>query len=95
MALLRRGRRTPHPSAHSDDASAGVNRVNSSNITTQTRQLKVLVVGANPAGLAFAVGLAQQTGSAVQVHDSRADPRRNKVAASISSLAGLGKCNSL
>jgi hypothetical protein len=38
-------------------------------------QLKVLVVGANAAGLAAAVALAQQAGCAVEVHDSRPDPR--------------------
>lgn len=54
-------------------------------------QLRVLVVGANPVGLAAAVALAQQAGCAVEVHDSRADPREDKHADNNSTLVALGK----
>lgn len=56
-------------------------------------QLKVLVVGANAAGLAAAVALAQ-AGCAVEVHDSRPDPRVDQNAhdsSSSSTLVALGK----
>ena len=58
---------------------------------SQRDQLKVVVVGSNPAGLAAALALAQQAGCAVEVHDSRADPRSDKQADSSSTLVGLGE----
>lgn len=57
-------------------------------------QLKVLVVGANAAGLAAAVALAQQARCAVEVHDSRPDPRDDQNAhdsSSSSTLVALGE----
>jgi len=56
-----------------------------------TSQLKVVVVGASPSGLAAAVGLAQQAGCVVEVHDSRTDPRADKHAENSSTLVALGK----
>lgn len=56
-----------------------------------TSQLKVVVIGASPSGLAAAVGLAQQAGCVVEVHDSRTDPRADKHAESSSTLVALGK----
>jgi hypothetical protein len=76
------------PSAylHSDpsDSSSGRNQ-------SVPGQLKVLVVGANPAGLAAAVALAQQAGCAVEVRDSRPDPRGDKHADNSSTLVALGR----
>lgn len=58
---------------------------------TQPGQLKVLVVGASPAGLAAAVSLAQQAGCAVEVHDSRPDPQSDKHTDNSSTLVALGE----
>lgn len=71
---------------HSDplDSSSGSNQ-------SVPRQLKVLIVGANPAGLTAAVALAQQVGCAVEVHDSRPDPRGDKHADNSSTLVALGE----
>jgi hypothetical protein len=79
-----RGRRTAvAPTAY-------LNSDSSSGSEPRPGQLKVLVVGAGPVGLAAAVSLAQ-AGCAVEVHDSRADPRDDRDADSSSTLVGLGE----
>lgn len=67
-----------------------LNSDSSSGSEPRPGQLKVLVVGASPVGLAAAVSLAQ-AGCAVEVHDSRADPRDDRDADSSSTLVGLGE----
>jgi hypothetical protein len=71
---------------HSDGSGGG-----SSPESTQPGQLRVLVVGASPAGLAAAVSLAQQAGCAAEVHGSRPDPHSDKEADNNSTLVALGE----
>lgn len=85
ISASRNSRRRLSPVAYlPTDNSSG------SSSESTTTKLRVLVVGANPAGLAAAVSLAQRVpGCAVEVHDSRPDPRQNADGGSLVALGGF------